>query len=114
MRTLGAQADDISIDDAVTSGDATAIECENSLLRSDSENLEVVGIGLKNVMAIAMSDAVLVADMSRAQEVKKAVAALKAKGSAQATVICRRHRCLGRPFGVKGRDEVLQNTILMT
>ncbi len=82
-------------DGVVTSGDATAIECENSLLRSDSENLEVVGIGLKNVMAIAMNDAVLVADMSRAQDVKKAVAALKAKGSVQATHFPKDHRPWG-------------------
>ncbi|MGO4910227.1 mannose-1-phosphate guanylyltransferase/mannose-6-phosphate isomerase [Pseudorhodobacter sp. W20_MBD10_FR17] len=79
----------------VTFGDATAIECENSLLRSDSDNLEIVGIGLKNIMAIAMNDAVLVADMSRAQDVKKAVAALKAKGSTQATTFPKDHRPWG-------------------
>ncbi|PRY74069.1 mannose-1-phosphate guanylyltransferase/mannose-6-phosphate isomerase [Yoonia maritima] len=79
----------------VTSGDATPIECENSLLRSDSENLEVVGIGLKNIMVIAMNDAVLVADMSRAQDVKEAVAALKAKGAAQATAFPKDHRPWG-------------------
>jgi mannose-1-phosphate guanylyltransferase/mannose-6-phosphate isomerase len=89
-RELGPDADGV-----VTSGDATAIECENSLLRSDSEHLEIVGIGLKNVMAIAMNDAVLVADMSRAQDVKKAVAALKAKGSAQATMFPKDHRPWG-------------------
>lgn len=79
----------------VVSGDATAIECKDSLLRSDSEHLEVVGIGLDNIMAIAMNDAVLVADMSRAQDVKKAVAALKAKGSAQATTFPKDHRPWG-------------------
>lgn len=83
------------VDGVVTSGDATAIECENSLLRSDSDTLEIVGIGLKNVMAIAMNDAVLVADMSRAQDVKKAVAALKAKGSTQATMFPKDHRPWG-------------------
>ena len=82
-------------DGVVTSGDATAIECENSILRSDSENLEVVGIGLKNMMVIAMNDAVLVADMSRAQDVKKAVTALKAKGAAQATTFPKDHRPWG-------------------
>ena len=46
-------------------------------------------------MAIATSDAVLVADMSRAQDVKKAVAALKAKGSAQATTFPKDHRPWG-------------------
>ncbi|WP_438986309.1 mannose-1-phosphate guanylyltransferase/mannose-6-phosphate isomerase [Marivivens donghaensis] len=79
----------------VTSGEATAIDCTDSLLRSDSDRLEVVGIGLKNVMAIAMNDAVLIADMSRAQDVKKAVDALKAKGSTQATTFPKDHRPWG-------------------
>ncbi|MCA0849979.1 mannose-1-phosphate guanylyltransferase/mannose-6-phosphate isomerase [Salipiger thiooxidans] len=79
----------------VTSGGATAIDCEDTLLRSDSERLEVVGIGLKNVMAIAMNDAVLVADLSRAQDVKEAVDALKAKGAAQATSFPKDHRPWG-------------------
>ncbi|MCA1338163.1 mannose-1-phosphate guanylyltransferase/mannose-6-phosphate isomerase [Pseudooceanicola marinus] len=77
------------------SGDATAIDCTNSLLRSDSENLEVVGIGLDNIMAVAMNDAVLVADMSKAQDVKKAVAALKQKGASQATHFPKDHRPWG-------------------
>lgn len=89
-RELGPDADGV-----VTSGDATAIDCENTLLRSDSEHLEIVGIGLKNVMAIAMNDAVLVADMSCAQDVKKAVAVLKAKGAAQATAFPKDHRPWG-------------------
>jgi len=79
----------------LTSGEATAIDCEDTLLRSDSERLEVVGIGLKNIMAIAMNDAVLVADMSRAQDVKKAVDALKAKNATQATTFPKDHRPWG-------------------
>ncbi|WP_417258025.1 mannose-1-phosphate guanylyltransferase/mannose-6-phosphate isomerase [Celeribacter sp.] len=89
-RELGPDADGV-----VTSGEATAIECENSLLRSDNSHLEVVGIGLKNIMAIAMKDAVLVADMSRAQDVKRAVTALKAKGANQATMFPKDHRPWG-------------------
>ncbi|WP_330629347.1 mannose-1-phosphate guanylyltransferase/mannose-6-phosphate isomerase (plasmid) [Thioclava litoralis] len=77
------------------SGAATAIDCEDSLLRSDSDRLEVVGIGLKNIMAVAMNDAVLVADMSCAQDVKKAVDALKAKKSQQATHFPKDHRPWG-------------------
>ena len=79
----------------VLSGEATAIDCADTLLRSDSDRLQVVGIGLKNVMAIAMNDAVLVADMSRAQDVKKAVDALKAKGATQATTFPKDHRLWG-------------------
>jgi mannose-1-phosphate guanylyltransferase/mannose-6-phosphate isomerase len=79
----------------VLSGEATAIDCADTLLRSDSDRLQVVGIGLKNVMAIAMNEAVLVADMSRAQDVKKAVDVLKAKGAAQATTFPKDHRPWG-------------------
>ncbi|EPX75660.1 mannose-1-phosphate guanylyltransferase/mannose-6-phosphate isomerase [Salipiger mucosus] len=79
----------------VTSEHATAIDCENTLLRSESEDLEVVGIGLQNIMAVAMEDAVLVANMDRAQDVKKAVEALKAKGASQATAFPKDHRPWG-------------------
>ncbi|MGC9371105.1 MAG: mannose-1-phosphate guanylyltransferase/mannose-6-phosphate isomerase [Paracoccaceae bacterium] len=77
------------------SGPATAIECENTLLRSEDHELEVVGIGLKDIITVAMPDAVLVADASRAQEVKKAVAALKAKQARQAEAFPKDHRPWG-------------------
>jgi mannose-1-phosphate guanylyltransferase/mannose-6-phosphate isomerase len=79
----------------VASGTATAIDCSDTLLRSDSDNLEVVGIGLDGIMAVAMNDAVLVADKSRAQDVKLAVQALKDKGAAQATAFPKDHRPWG-------------------
>ncbi|MAW08467.1 MAG: mannose-1-phosphate guanylyltransferase/mannose-6-phosphate isomerase [Halobacteriovoraceae bacterium] len=79
----------------VASGAATAIDCHDTLLRSDSENLEVVGIGLDGIMAVAMNDAVLIADKSRAQDVKLAVAALKEKGAAQAVQFPKDHRPWG-------------------
>ncbi|PRZ43874.1 mannose-1-phosphate guanylyltransferase/mannose-6-phosphate isomerase [Tritonibacter scottomollicae] len=79
----------------VVSGDATAIDCHDTLLRSDSDRLEVVGIGLEGIMAVAMNDAVLVADKSRAQDVKLAVSALKKKGAAQATAFPKDHRPWG-------------------
>jgi mannose-1-phosphate guanylyltransferase/mannose-6-phosphate isomerase len=54
-----------------------------------------VGIGLDNIIAVAMNDAVLVAHKSRAQDVKKAVEALKAKGAKQAEAFARDHRPWG-------------------
>jgi len=92
----------------VTSQGATAIDCANTLLRSESERMEVVGIGLENIMAIAMNDAVLVADMSRAQDVKKAVEALKAKKAPQATAFPKDHRPWGwfESLVVGGRFQV--------
>ena len=79
----------------VTSETAHAIECSNSLLRSESSSQQVVGIGLKDIMAIAMPDAVLVAPMDRAQDVKKAVKLLKAKDIAQAEISPKDHRPWG-------------------
>ncbi len=77
------------------SGAVTAIDCADTLLRSDSEGLELVGIGLQGIIAVAMNDAVLIADKGRAQEVKQAVAALKAKGARQAEAFARDHRPWG-------------------
>lgn len=77
------------------SGAATAIGCSDTLLRSDSDGVELVGIGLENIIAIAMKDAVLVADKSRAQDVKKAVEVLKAKGAKQAEAFATDHRPWG-------------------
>lgn len=78
-----------------TSGNATAIDCSDTLLRSESEGLEVVGIGLEGIVAVAMPDAVLVADKSRAHEVRAAVAALKSRGARQAEAFPRDHRPWG-------------------
>ena len=79
----------------VTSETAHAIECSNSLLRSESSSQQIVGIGLNDIMAIAMPDAVLVAPRKRAQDVKKAVALLKSKGIAQAEIFPKDHRPWG-------------------
>ena len=80
---------------AVTDARSTAIDCDNVLMRSDNEDMEIVGIGLKDVMVVATSDAVLVADMNRAQDVKLAVAALKARDKRQAEAFRRDHRPWG-------------------
>lgn len=77
------------------SGPATAIDCDNTLLRSEDDSLEVVGIGLENIVAVAMPDAVLIADKSRSQDVKQAVNALKAKQAKQAESFPKDHRPWG-------------------
>lgn len=76
-------------------GPATAIDCDDTLLRSEDETLEIVGIGLKNIIAVAMPDAVLIADSRRAQDVKLAVAALKKKQAKQAEAFPKEHRPWG-------------------
>lgn len=84
--------DDVGV---TVSGDATAIDCRNTLLRSDSDGLELVGIGLDNIIAVAMNDAVLIADKRRSQDVKLAVDALKKKGASQAESFPKDHRPWG-------------------
>ena len=79
----------------VCSDNATAIDCTDTLLRSETGGLQLVGIGLENIVAIAMGDAVLVADKSQAQRVKEAVNALKAKGASQAVQLPRDYRPWG-------------------
>jgi mannose-1-phosphate guanylyltransferase/mannose-1-phosphate guanylyltransferase/mannose-6-phosphate isomerase len=77
-----------------TSGPATAIDCHNTLLRSE-DGVEIVGLGLDNIIAVAMPDAVLVADATRAQDVKKVVETLKQKGVRQAEAFPLDHRPWG-------------------
>ncbi len=82
-------------DGVATAGEVTAIDCRNVLVRSESPAQEVVAMGLENVITVAMPDAVLVASMDRAQDVKQAVAALKAKGAKQAEALPVDHRPWG-------------------
>ncbi len=82
--------------DGVVGGDnTTAIDCRNVLLRSDKPDMEVVGIGLEDMLVVATSDAVLVADKNRAQDVKQAVKVLKEKKCKQAESFPRDHRPWG-------------------
>jgi len=76
-------------------GAAHQIDSENTLLWAAKESQVLTGIGLENIMAVAMGDAVMVADRARAQDVKAVVAALKESGVDQAT---RRER-ESRPWG---------------
>ncbi|NVJ64338.1 MAG: cupin domain-containing protein, partial [Flavobacteriaceae bacterium] len=63
---------------------ATALDCEGTLLRAEASDQELVGIGLKNIVAVAMKDAVMVADLSQSQNVKQAVKVLKGRAAKQA------------------------------
>ena len=74
-------------------GRAVVIDSSNVLVRSE-EQLAAV-IGLKDVIVIATGDAVLVADRSQADKVKKLVERLKEQGHPEAT----EHRRNYRPWG---------------
>lgn len=79
----------------VTDGPATAIDCENTLLRATSVDQQLVGIGLKDIIAVAMPDAVLVAHKDRPQDIKSVVDVLKSKGVPQAETLPRDFRPWG-------------------
>lgn len=91
------------------SGDVITVDCEGSYLRVEEPSMTLVGLGLKDVVAVAMRDAVLVADKSRAQDVKGVVETLRKAGRAQADDYPRFHRpwgwyetlCLDTRFQVK-------------
>lgn len=79
-----------------TAGHVIALDCRNTLLRSEAAQLELVGIGLEDIVAVAMPDAVLVAHRSQSQKVKEAVATLRDKGARQAEQFSYDHRPWGR------------------
>lgn len=76
-------------------GPAKAIDCTDTLLRSDDPDIAVIGVGLKNIAAIVTRDAVLVADLSTAQGVREAVDTARRAGWKQAE----QHRRDERPWG---------------
>ena len=90
-------------------GAVTAIDCTDSYLRSEERGMRLVGLGLDGMIAVAMRDAVLVADRSRAQDVKRVVEELRAAAVPQADDYPRFHRpwgwyetlCIDTRFQVK-------------
>lgn len=87
---------------------AHAIDCKNSLLRSESGALELVGLGLRDIIAVAMPDAVLVAHKDRAQDVKTAITKLKSQNVKQAEAFPKDHRPWGwfETLAIRGRFQV--------
>ncbi|MEM7524553.1 MAG: cupin domain-containing protein, partial [Pseudomonadota bacterium] len=89
-------------DDAgvATRGDVAAMDCADSLLIASDGAPILTAIGLSDMVVVATRDAVLVADRSRAQDVKALVDQLKADGRAQAVEHPRVHRPWGYYQGV--------------
>lgn len=92
----------------VTSKNALALNCRNTLLRSESDTQEIVGLGLKDIIAVAMPDAVLVAHKDYAQDVKLIIPKLKSKGKLQAETFPKDHRPWGwfETLVIRGRFQV--------
>ncbi len=74
-------------------GDTVAIDCRDSYLRSSSRLLCVIGV--EGLAVVDTPDAVLVAPLDRAQEIKGLVAALASDGRREATEPARVHRPWG-------------------
>jgi mannose-1-phosphate guanylyltransferase/mannose-6-phosphate isomerase len=92
-------------------GAAHQIDSENTLLWAAKESQVLTGIGLKDVIAVAMGDAVMVADRARVQDVKAMVAKLKDGGVDQAVSRERENRPWGW-FETIARGECFHAKIL--
>jgi len=87
---------DVSAKDAagnVVHGDVILEDVSNSLVRS--ENRLVAGVGLEGTLVVETADAVLVAPLARAQDVKKIVTRIKADKKEE----YRLHKTVYRPWG---------------
>jgi len=100
-------------DDAgnILHGAAHEIDSKNTLLWAAKDNQVLTGIGLNNIMAVAMGDAVMVADRARAQDVKTMLAKLKEGGVYQAGSLERESRPWGW-FETIAKGEHFQAKIL--
>ncbi|MBV0892853.1 mannose-1-phosphate guanylyltransferase/mannose-6-phosphate isomerase [Paracoccus sp. Z118] len=102
-------AQDRDGDGVAVGGAAHAIGCRNTLLRSEAEGQVVIGLGLEDIIAVAMPDAVLIAARDHAQEVRQVVNLLKRENLTQAEMLPRDYRpwgwyetlVLGKRFRVK-------------
>jgi mannose-1-phosphate guanylyltransferase / mannose-6-phosphate isomerase len=74
-------------------GDALVHDSHNTLVHATSRLVGLVGVS--NLMVVETADAVLVADRSRSQDVKKIVSTLEAQGRSEKNL----HRKVHRPWG---------------
>lgn len=80
-------------DGNVTQGDVLLEDTKNCLVRS--EKSLVAAVGLEDTLVIETDDAVLVAPLSKSQDVKKIVSRLKKSGRSEFAL----HRTVYRPWG---------------
>jgi len=77
------------------SENVTEIGCKNVLLRSENDTQHLVGLGLDNIFAVAMPDAVLVVKKDCAKDVKKVIKFLNKNKLHQAENFPKDHRPWG-------------------
>ena len=78
----------------VFSGDVVAVDVSNSMIRCDS-GVTVAALGLDRILCVVTDDAVFLAPLDRADEVKQVVNELRARGHARADEPARVHRPWG-------------------
>jgi mannose-1-phosphate guanylyltransferase/mannose-6-phosphate isomerase len=94
------EAGEKTADGNVCKGDVMLDEVRNCYLHSESRLISAVGV--ENLVIVETSDAILVADKDKAQNVKKIVSALCEKGDEKALL----HRKVYRPWGsYEGTDK---------
>ena len=76
---------EIPEDGVVTVGNAHDFDCHDTLLMSETSKQTIVGIGLRDLVAVAMQDAVLIADRNRTGEIGAIVRTLTDRDVSQAT-----------------------------
>ncbi|MGC1494881.1 MAG: mannose-1-phosphate guanylyltransferase/mannose-6-phosphate isomerase [Sulfitobacter sp.] len=86
---------DVDANGVAAQGAALAIDCKDTLLRSDNDALQIVGLGLENIVAVAMPDAVLVADRSRVADLGDVVKEMRKNAIPQADTFPKDHRPWG-------------------
>lgn len=82
-------------DGNATGEGALAIDCTDTFLLSESPRQRIVGIGLDDIVAVAMRDAVLVVKKSQSQRAKEAVVALRKIEASEADCFPIDHRPWG-------------------
>ena len=98
-------------DGNVCKGDVVVHDSQDNLIYSQSKLVSV--LGAKNLVVVETQDAILVADMSKVQDVKKIVDTLKSSNRSEA----KHHRTVYRPWGrydsicMGTRDQVKRITV---
>jgi mannose-1-phosphate guanylyltransferase / mannose-6-phosphate isomerase len=90
-----------------TTSNAHAFDCKNTLLRNESKDQTIIGFGLDNIVAVAMPDAVLVANKNRTQDLKSIVNTLENINISQINNFEKDHRPWGS-FEILSKSEKYQ------
>ena len=89
------------------SQNAYHLNCKNTLLRSENNNQIIIGSDLNDIIAIAMQDAILVANKNNTQNIKKVVDQLNLKDIPQAEISLKDHRPWGN-FEILAKSDGFQ------